>query len=431
MSISIKPSKRPEIPCFDIPDRFITSDEYLHYLVMQGLERKYPNNVSKVTKQAEYELVIIKKLEYTDYFLIISDIVAWAQEHDIIMSSGRGSSPASLVAYALGITNIDPIKFGLIFECFANLEYPAIPDIDIDFSFDGREKVINYVSQKYGKNRVGLVSIYSVLKDGRKFFGTHAAGLVISKNNLDNYGEVYNDPETNMLITKLDSDALKNHRLIRFDFLGLKILDEIKNAIESIGKRGGQFTDFSINNIQLDDKETIKLFNEGKTYGVYQFDGNRIWNILQQIKPDCFEHLIAINVLFRTGNNDLILEYAERRHGRKHIDYLHPCLEDILKGTYGLIVYDEQIMRIVQRIAGYSLGEADVFKRNLMKARKVKQDIKEEKKRFIIKAIEQGFEKQNAEQIFDHLASALVFSKSHAVSYTLLSYQTAYIKANF
>ena len=439
------PTRKSELPEFDIPGSFATSAEYLHHLVMQGLEKQYPNNTNTAIMQAEHELEIINRLGFTDYFLIVADAVNWAREHDIPVGPGRGTAPASLAVYALGITGIDPLKYGLIFERFANLEHPAIPDIDVDFSADGRERVINYLIEKYGKSRVGLIALYSKYR-----YSYHSAGVVISKKNLDEYGPVYYDPETGMPVTQHDLDNftdyydpetgkhlrihctfnLEKHGLTRFDFLGLKTLDTIKQKEIEIRKQGTQFASFSIKDVPLNDKATFRLFSEGNTDGVFQFESEGMQDILQKIKPDCFEHLIAIRALYRPGFMEYIPEYIERRHGHKPIEYLLPCLEDILKETYGIIIYQEQFMQIVQRIAGYTPGQADILRRHLFKASETSKNADDEKKRFITSATTNGFNEKEADILASFFAR-YIFQKSHAAAWSLLAYQTAYLKANF
>jgi DNA polymerase-3 subunit alpha len=408
--------KKPEVPDFDIPKDFTTSDEYLHHLVILGLENHYSDKVNTVKAQAEHELGIIKQLGFTDYFLIVADIINWARKHDIPISPGRGQAPSSLVIYALGITSIDPIKYGLVFERFANLEYPTIPDIDVDFSIDGREKVINYVIEKYGIDHVGRIAINGNGEDNTKHSGLHAAGLIISRENLNSYVPVNNDSETGLSVVKCDMDELTIHGLIRFDFLGLETLDDIKRN----------------DDIPLNDKATFNMLSEGNTDGVFEFESEPLREILKQCKPDCFEHLIALYALYHPGQMEYIPEFIERRHGHKPIEYPHPCLEDILKETYGLIIYQEQFMRIIQRIAGYTFGKTDLLRRHLLKASKTSQN-PDDKKHFITSAIAQGFNEQEAEHIFKSLASVagFVYSKSNAVGISLLAYQTAYLKANF
>jgi len=417
-------SRKPELPDFELPNGFDSSDEYLRHLVMLGLEKKYPDKVNTVIKQAEHELEIIKQLGYTDYFLIIADIIAWARKQGIPVGSGRGSAPSSLIAYALDITSIDPFKYDLVFERFVNLEYPAIPDIDTDFSAIFRDEVVNYVVEKYGKNRVGQISVYS---NDAKESCIHATGIVISKKNLDEYGDVYLNQKNDILVTKYSTDELEKHGLVKIDFLGLKTLDTIYDNERTICERENEYADFSINDIPLNDKATFNLFCEGRTIGIFQFESGGIREFLQKLKPDCLEHLIALSALYRPGPMALIPEYIERKAECKPVEYPHPCLEDILKETYGLIIYQEQVIQIIHRIAGYSLGEADVLRRHLQK-----NNI-DEKSRFIISAANQGFKEEEANNIFDILVphSSYAFNKSHAVSYALLAYQTAYLKANF
>jgi DNA polymerase-3 subunit alpha len=476
------PVRRPEIPDFDIPKGFATSDEYLRHLVTQGLKNQYPGKVNTVMPRAEHELDIITRLGYSDYFLIIADIVNWAREHNSLIGPGRGSAPSSIIAYTLGITSVDPLKYGLVFERFANLEHPALPDIDIDLSVDAydfagpdgirndKDAVVNYIIEKYGKDRVARMATHSIGKDGKKSVtGFHEAGLVISRNNLADYGKVYRDKKKYTLVKQYVLFEPEPCGLVRFDFLGLKTLDYLKSSEKAIRERGtrystfsfekcglvksdffnlqfiddlnrcetgirereAQLAGFSLMDIPLDDKVTFNLFSEGNTDNVFQFEDIEMKGILRKLSPGCFEHLIALSALRHPGFKEYLPEFIERRHGRKPVEYPLPCLEDILKETYGLIVYQEQLMQIAQRIAGYSLGQADVLRRHLLKASKTAQTTDAEKKQFITGAAAQGFTEQDAERIFEYLASAagFVFSKSHAVGYSLLAYQAAYIKA--
>ena len=421
--------RKPELPDFNFPECFNTSYDYLYYLVIQGLNNKYQGNAEKVILQSELELEVIKKSGYVDYFLIIADIISWAKEQDIPVGLGRGSAPASLVVYALGITSIDPVKYGLIFERFFNLEDSIIPDIDIDISSHGRKHIVNYVIDKYGKNHVGQILFNGVAKDGRKYTCISPAGFVISKNNLETYGPVYNDPKTDIPVIKYDRHEIKKYELVNFDYLGLKTLDEIRSNEISIRKCGGQWADFSINDIPLDDLTTYNLFSEGNTDGVFQFESEFMRHVLRQVEPDCFEHLTIIYALCHPDLMATLFEYIERRHGRKPIEYPHSCFKDILEETYGLIVFQEQFIKIIQRISGCTLGESCVLWRCMKMDGNIK-DLAKEKEHFIINAVICGINESDAAYIFDHLASIsrYMFLKSHAVCYTLLAYQTAYLK---
>jgi len=492
------------LPDCQIPKSYDNADAYLNYLIKEGLAKRYSKEKQiggkpweNIQKRAENELNIIIKKGVTSLFLIIEDIIKWAREHEIPVGQGRGSCVCSIVAYALQITDIDPIKYGLLFERFLNPEHIVVPDFDVDFANEGREEVIRYITEKYGKERVGHIITFGVfgtktaIKDvarvlnisnhesdmitqlipldykitlrkaidekpelreleqdyqytelfalAKKLEGlcrnytNHASGIVIEKNDLSDYLPLYNDLRTGIITTQYSMNYMEICGLIKIDLLGLRILDDIKHSEMEIRKRGIEFANFSTNDVPLNDKATFNLFCEGDTSKVFQFENECMRNILQQLKPDCIELLIAIYALYRYGLMDYIPEFIERRHGRKSIEYPLPCLEDILKETYGIIVYQEQLMQIVQRIAGYTLAKADMFRRYLLKADRNKQNTDEEKKRFITGAMAQGFKEHDAENLFETLASiaGIVFSKSHAASYTVLAYRTAYLKANF
>jgi DNA polymerase-3 subunit alpha len=491
----VLPELKPQLPVFDIPQGFTNADEYIRHLAMNGLKRRYFDKANSVMERVEQELGIIIQMGFSNYFLIVADFTNWAREHDIPVGPGRGSAPSSIVAYALGITNIDPIKYNLLFERFINPERPSLPDFDIDFSNEDRAKVVNYVTEKYGRNRVGQIvtfGIYRVRKalydvgcslqipekeidmiadlipkrslitlsqslerepklreleqnpkyrelftlagklEGRKYFiSFHAAGIIISKTDLSDYVPLYRDPETGTIASQFTIDELERYGVVKFDLLSLNILDTIKHTEELIRKRGAQYADFSINTIPLDDKPTFAIISEGKTEGVFQFESEGMQEVLQQAKPGCINDLIMLNALYRPGPMEYIPLLIDRRNGRQAVEYPDPCLEDILKETYGIILYQEQVMLIIQRIAGYSLAQADSLRRILGKRKPDEMNV--EKERFVSTARKQGFTETDAERIFEILVPVAewAFNKSHAAAYSLLAYQTAYLKVNF
>jgi DNA polymerase-3 subunit alpha len=428
----------PQAPEFPLPGNFSSSFDYLCNLTMQGIARQYPgNNAAK--KRAGYELEIINKLGVSDYFLISADCTNWAKEQAIPVGPGRGSAPASITAYAIGITGIDPLKYNLPFERFINPEQPSVPGFDIDFSRAGREMVVKYVITKYGKNRVGRITNFSAREKGH-VIGLHTAGLVISKTDLadcaplyheNETGKLYNDPETGIAAVQCSIKNLEKYGLEKFDLFGLKTLDEINAAEELIRKRGGIYSDFSVSKIPLDDRKAFDMLSGGDTQGIFQFENNAIQEPLRQFKPDCFTGLVLLYACNRPGLLEHLPQIIERKHKRRPVEYPLPCLEDILAETYGVIVYQEQMMFIIQRITGYSLAQADILRRIMMK--KTEPHIETERERFIEAAVKQGFTNREAEQIFILLVSTAryAFNKSHAIAYTLISYQTAYLKANF
>jgi DNA polymerase-3 subunit alpha len=466
---------------------------------MEGLPKRYPGMEEKVLRQADYELGVIIKMGFTGYFLIVADFINWAKNNGISVGPGRGSGAASIVAYALGITGIDPLKYSLLFERFLNPERISMPDFDIDFCNERREEVIQYVTEKYGKERVGQIITFGtlgakqVIKDvarvldfsisesemitnlipkdpkitlekafnkeprlgelerdpkytelfalARRLEGLnrhssiHAAGVVIGKTELDNYVPLYRDPKTGGVATQYTMGHLENCGLVKMDFLGLKTLDVIKHTEELIRERGGVYGDFSIDRISeggtAEAEAAFKMLGEGKSFEVFQFESEGMQNILRQAKPGTIEDLIALNALYRPGPMDNIPQFIDSKWGRKTISYPDPSLEGILKETYGVIAYQEQVMQAAQIIAGYSLGQADLLRRAMGKK---KMDVMvKEKDRFITSAVQRGYSRQKADDIFELLIpfAGYGFNKPHAAAYSVLAYQTAYLKANF
>jgi len=488
----VDPIDLPEhLPDFDIPAGFDNANAYIRHLVLEGLARRYAKETSEeIQRRSDYELNIIINMGFTGYFLIVADFVNWAREHGIPVGPGRGSGAGSIVAYALHITDIDPIKYDLLFERFINPERISMPDFDIDFGNEGRDKVIEYVTEKYGKDRVAqiitfgtlgartvimdvarvldismdetekvtrplpytislkeaieaepklrdmeadpkyaeLFTIARKLEGLKRHFSLHAAGYVIGKTALHDFVPLYGHASGNVAV-QCEFNYLEKFGLVKFDFLGLKTLDLIKYTGELIRRRRG--ANFSIDDIPEDDRATFTLFSEGNTDGVFLFESDGMKGILKQAKPQTIHDLIALNALYRPGPMQYIPQFIDSKNGKQNIAYPDPCLEDILKETYGVIVYQEQLMRIIQRIAGYSLGNADILRRILGK--KKIDDIEKEKETFVAHAITNGFKEDQAANLFDSMIpfAAYVFSKSHSAGYMKLSYQTAYLKANF
>ena len=489
------PKPGPLLPDFDIPEGFPDTATYLRHLTVKGLEKRYPDRVEEVQERAEYELDVIIKMGFTGYFLIVADFINWAKERDIPVGPGRGSGAGSIVAYALKITDIDPLKYNLLFERFLNPERVSMPDFDVDFCNERREEVIDYVTQKYGKERVGQIVTFgtlkakAVLKDvaralsfsieesnmitklvpedpkmtlekafeqepklreleqdskykelfevARKLEGKnrhnsiHAAGIVIGKTDLTDYVPLCWDPKTKAVASQYTMDLIEDQGLVKMDFLGLKTLDLIKNTVTLVRRRRGAYADFSIDAISEYDEATYKMLGEGKSAGIFQFESGGMQKILKDAKPGKIEDLIALNALYRPGPMDYIPQFIESKSGRQAIEYPDPCLEDILKETYGVIVYQEQVMQVAQRIAGYSLGQADILRRAMGK--KKKEVMIKEKEKFIAGAKKRGFKTKDADRIFEILVpfAGYGFNKSHAAAYSVVAYQTAYLKANF
>ncbi len=482
----------PLLPDFDIPGQFSNPDEYLRHLTYEGINKRYPEITDTIRKRAEFELDIIISMGFTGYFLIVWDFIHWAKEHDIPVGPGRGSGAGSLIAYAMTITDIDPFKYDLLFERFLNPERVSMPDFDIDFCFERRQEVIDYVTRKYGSERVGQIITFgtlktkAVLKDVARVLdipfdesntitklvppdvkklndaieqeeelqkiisrggvyeklitisryleglnrhsSLHAAGIVIGKEELTKYVPLYKDPKTGAVSTQFTMDQLEDCGLVKMDFLGLKTLTLIKNTENLIKKRG---IDFSIENIPEDDDKTFKMLGEGKSACIFQFESAGMQKILKDAKPESIEDLIALNALYRPGPMANIPQFIESKKDKSKIKYPDPSLEEVLKPTYGVIVYQEQVMKVAQIIGGFSLGKADILRRAMGK-KKVKE-MEKMKVEFLKGAVERGYDQKHASEIFDMLEpfAGYGFNKSHAAAYSVLAYQTAYLKANF
>ena len=442
-----------------------------------------------------FELGVIERMRYAGYFLIVSDFIQWAKNEGIPVGPGRGSGAGSLVAYSLLITDLDPIRFGLLFERFLNPERVSMPDFDIDFCQDRRDEVIRYVQQKYGRDQVaqiitfGTLQARGVLRDvGRvlempygqvdklcklvpnnpaqpvtlsraiadeprlqafrdsepvvarafaiaqkleglhRHASTHAAGIVIGDRPLSELVPLYRDPKTDMPVTQFNMKWVEQAGLVKFDFLGLKTLTVLATAVEHVRARG---IDIDLSRIPLDDKPSYELLARGETVGVFQVEGQGMRRALVDMRPDRFEDIIALVALYRPGPMANIPTYCARKRGSEEPDYIHPKLEPILRETFGVIIYQEQVMQIAQVLAGYSLGEADLLRRAMGK--KIRAEMKAQRERFVSGAIERGVERGQAETIFELLErfADYGFNKSHAAAYALVAYQTAYMKANY
>ncbi|MDR2517328.1 MAG: DNA polymerase III subunit alpha [Spirochaetaceae bacterium] len=504
---AVIPAPGALLPDFEIPDGFAGADEYLRHLTREGLARRYPREKAlaeglaldgapwrEIAVRAEYELDVIIRMGFTGYFLIVADFINWAKERGIPVGPGRGSGAGSIVAYALRITDLDPLKYQLLFERFLNPERISMPDFDVDFANEGRGDVIRYVTEKYGADRVGQIITFGTLKaraavkdvarvldisldesnmiakligddpkitlkkafeqeprlreleqEGRftelfafarklegknRNTGLHAAGIVIGKTALIDYVPLYRDKD-GVIASQYPYEVIEPLGLVKMDFLGLKTLDLIKNTGDLIRRRGGACADFDIEKIPEDDAATFKMLGEGKSAGVFQFESEGMRNILKQARPETIEELIALNALYRPGPMDNIQKFIDSKWGRQRISYPDPSLAGILKETYGVFVYQEQVMEAARIIAGYSLGEADLLRRAMGK--KKMETMVKEKKKFIAGAVTRGYRAEDAGRIFEELVpfAGYGFNKSHAAAYAVLAYQTAYLKANF
>ena len=441
------------------------------------------------------ELDIINDMGFPGYFLIVSDFIKWTKAQGIPVGPGRGSGAGSLVAWALTITDLDPLRFGLLFERFLNPERVSMPDFDIDFCQDRRDEVIRYVQERYGRDRVaqiitfGKLQARAVLRDvGRvlnmpfmqvdricklvpnnpanpvtlaealeseprlkeqrdedasvaaliekalrleglyRHASTHAAGVVIGDRPLDELVPLYRDPRSDMPATQFNMKWVEPAGLVKFDFLGLKTLTVIDRAVALIKKRG---IDVDMAAIPLDDRATYDMLGEGAATGVFQLESAGMRAVLRSMKPDTLEDIIALVSLYRPGPMENIPTYIERKQGLADPDYLHPLLEDVLKETYGVIIYQEQVMQIAQILSGYSLGEADLLRRAMGK--KKKEEMDKQRVRFVDGAAEKGVDKKKASSIFDLVQkfAGYGFNKSHAAAYAYIAYQTAWLKANY
>jgi len=489
------PLPGPMLPDFELPPPFTNGADYIRHLTYEGLKKRYPEITEEIKKRADYELDIIIKMDFVGYFLIVADFINWAKEHDIPVGPGRGSGAGSIVAYAMRITDIDPLKYNLLFERFLNPERVSMPDFDVDFCFERRGEVIDYVTQKYGRERVGQIITFGTLKakavikdvaraldipleesnriaklipedpkmtlakafeqepelaklaedpryqelfaiarrleNKNRHSSLHAAGIVIGKTELTDYVPLYRDAKTGTVATQFTMDQIEECGLVKMDFLGLKTLTLIKNTENLIRKRGGEYANFDANSVSETDPATYKLLGEGQSTCVFQFESSGMQSILKQAKPNKIEDLIALNALYRPGPMAYIPQFVDSKWGRRPIEYPDPCLEPILKETYGVIVYQEQVMQVAQIIGGYSLGQADLLRRAMGKK---KADVMvKEKARFIEGAKKKGFSEADADRIFEILVpfAGYGFNKSHAAAYSVVAYRTAYLKANF
>ncbi len=462
-------------------------------LTAQGLAEGHSEE--EYRERLDFELGVIEKMNYPGYFLIVSDFIQWAKAQGIPVGPGRGSGAGSLVSYALTITDLDPIRFGLLFERFLNPERVSMPDFDIDFCQDRRDEVIRYVQERYGREQVaqiitfGTLQARGVLRDvgrvlqmpygqvdklcklvpqnpahpvtlGRaiedepklqaerdgdpvvkrafaiaqklegltRHASTHAAGIVIGDRPLTELVPLYRDPKSDMPVTQFNMKWVEQAGLVKFDFLGLKTLTVLQKAVELVKRRG---VDIDLAAIPLDDKPTYDLLARAEAVGVFQLESAGMRRALLDMRPDRFEDIIALVALYRPGPMANIPTYCARKHGMETPDYIHPKLEPILKETFGVIIYQEQVMQAAQILAGFSLGEADLLRRAMGK--KIMKEMRAQRERFVSGCVAHGVERYQADAIFDLLErfAEYGFNKSHAAAYALVAYQTAYMKANY
>ncbi len=466
----------------------------------EGLKKRYVTNTYITDKKLyedrlNFELGVITNMGFAGYFLIVADFIQWAKANNIPVGPGRGSGVGSLVAWALTITDLDPIPFGLLFERFLNPERVSMPDFDIDFCQERRDEVIGYVQQRYGNDRVaqiitfGKLQARAVLRNVGRVLGmplgyvdkicklvpfnpanpvtlkdavkvepqlkalrdedasvaqlidialkleglyahasTHAAGLVIGDRPLQELIPMYRDPRSPLPVTQFNMKTVEQAGLVKFDFLGLKTLDVLQLA-EKMAKAQGAVID--IGNLPLDDAKTYEMIAKGDTLGIFQLESAGMRDTLRRMKPNRFEDIIALVALYRPGPMDNIPKYIKVKAGEEQPDYLHPLLEPVLKETYGIAIYQEQVMQIAQVLAGYTLGGADLLRRAMGK--KIKEEMAAQRQSFVEGAAKKGVDGEQASMIFDQVDkfAGYGFNKSHAAAYALIAYQTAYMKANY
>ena len=426
-----------------------TSEELFEKSARDGLDKRleriakrHPEvDQKKYRDQIDHEISVIKSSGFSDNCLIVADYVRYARENNIRVGHGRGSAAGSLALYSLGITDVDPIEHRLVFERFLNPERIRMPDIDIDFCMNGKGDVIKYVEEKYGSERVARIITFGTLNTkvaicevGRAIEGlplpasNHATGIIISDKPLVEYFPLCRSGKGN-ITTRLDLRSVEKLGLVKFDFLGLKELTLITNTLALISRQGDKAPDLS--EIDLNDPDTFRMLSAGDTKGVFQFESSGMKDLIVRLKPNCFDDLIALYTLDRPGLEFLVLSYIAGKQGRKKIVCEVPQLENILKRTYGMILYQEQLMRIAATIASYTMAKADNLRRSIG-ARKL-SEMKKEEAKFMAGAAKNGLTERNAKQIWDNLSEMgrYVFNKSHSVAYGMIAFQTAYLKAHY
>jgi len=488
-------NRDPIMPDFPLPEGFDDPDEYLKHLTYEGAKKRYSEVSGEIKDRIDYELSVIKKMGYPGYFLIVQDLLRAAREMNVSVGPGRGSAAGSVVAYCTWITDMDPLKYDLLFERFLNPDRISLPDIDIDFDEDGRELVLEYVVQKYGKDHVAQIITFGTmaakmairdvarieklplseadrlaklvperpnttlkkaykevkdLNDARnsknplvsrtlkfaetlegsvRHTGLHACGIIIGRENLIEHIPVCTSKETELLVTQYDGNHVESVGMLKMDFLGLKTLSIIKDAIELVKETKG--IEIIIGDIPLNDAKTFELYSNGETTGLFQFESDGMKKHLRELKPNRFEDLIAMNALYRPGPMEYIPRFINRKHGKEKIGYDLPIMEKYLKDTYGITVYQEQVMLLSQAMAGFTGGQADSLRKAMgKKKRKMMDELRE---KFIEGCEKNNIHRRIAEKTWtDWEAFAqYAFNKSHSTCYAYVSYQTAWLKAHY
>ncbi len=500
------------LPNFPLPPGFNTQTEYLRHLVYEGAKHRYQELSAVVTERLEHELKIISGMGFEGYFLVVQDFIRAARKLGVAVGPGRGSAAGSAVAYCLTITNIDPIKYRLLFERFLNPERISMPDIDIDFDDYGRQQVIDYVVDKYGRDQVAQIITFGTMaakssirdvarvldlpladsdrlaklvptKPNTKFkdiigktpkelseafggddasnilklnevlakddlegqtlkmaiqlegsarnSGIHAAGIIIAPDDIKKYIPVCVSKESELLVTQFDGSVVESAGMLKMDFLGLKTLTIIRDAIKNIIERHGEEKGIDPDDIPLDDEKTYELFQKGDTIGIFQFESEGMQKYLKDLKPTSMEDLIAMNALYRPGPMDYIPLFVNRKHGREKTEYPHEWLEEMLKPTYGIMVYQEQIMEAARIMADFSLGKADSLRRAMGK--KKAEEMQKNREEFVKGASNKGVPIEKSGEIFDIMEkfASYGFNRSHAAAYSVVAFQTAYLKAHY
>jgi len=482
------------LPHFDVPNK-LSADEYLEKLCRDGIPKRYKSSSDVIEKRLKFELDTIKQMGFASYFLIVQDFVNWAKSKNIVVGPGRGSAAGSLVSYLIGITDVDPIKYNLLFERFLNPDRISMPDIDIDFADHRRDEVMKYVSQKYGSDHVAQIitfgtmaaraavrdtgralnlpysfcdrvaktipmfmnlsdalsnvrelkdlydsdpEVKNLVKNALKLEGvarhssTHACGVVISKEEISNYTPLQYPPQdTSTIVTQYEMHNIDSLGLLKIDFLGLKNLTIIENAIKIISKTKGDKIDLS--RISLSDRKTLRLFQQGKTTGVFQFESSGMKRYLKKLKPTSFEDIVAMVAMYRPGplSSGMVDEFIDRKNGRKKVVYKHPIMKNALKNTYGVIIYQEQVMQLSRDMANFTGGQSDTLRKAMGK--KISDLMSKMKSEFIKGCIKNSLDEKLAEDTFSDMEkfAEYGFNRSHAVCYALIGYQTAYLKAHY
>ncbi len=484
----------PIMPIFEIPKEFKNDEDYLRHLTYKGANERWETITDEIKERIDFELATINQMGFPSYFLIVWDLINEARKMGVSVGPGRGSAAGSAIAYCLRITDIDPIAYGLLFERFLNPDRISMPDIDIDFDDDGREKVLNWVAQKYGETKVAhivtlgtmapkmairdvsrvlniplpeadriaktidkkantfkkaidkspdfkeivdnksgiigqMLDFVKTLDGSVRQTGVHACGTIIGRDSLDNYVPLMTAKDAKLFVTQYDGKFVEDIGLLKMDFLGLKTLSIIMEALKNIKSTTGK--DIDIDAIPLDDEKVFELFGKGDTTGIFQFESPGMKKHLKNLKPTKFEDLIAMNALYRPGPMEYIGDFIDRKHGRKKIEYFIPEMEEYLADTYGVTVYQEQVMQLSRKLANFTRGQADTLRKAMGK--KKKKLIDQLKPLFISGCAENNISKEKAEKIWSdwEAFAEYAFNKSHSTCYAYLAYQTGYLKTHY